>query len=120
MNCNPAITVAGRAKVGHSATEPILAVRFDSLGLAAVIDPQSRVFVKIDTEGCELRVLRGMQNFLGTHNVERVVAEVNDVLLDRLGGSRAELYRLMKQEGFMDPVAATLDDFDEVFIRKRP
>lgn len=103
---------------GDGSTESIVVMRFDSLGVGCLVEPSRRVFVKIDTEGCELQVLRGMQEFIVGHNVVRIVAELNDVLLGRLGGSRQEVYEFMRQLGFSGTVEATSHHYDEVFVRR--
>jgi FkbM family methyltransferase len=103
---------------GKGQKETILAMRFDSLGFEKLIAAERRVFVKIDTEGCELRALTGMREFLETHNVERIVAELDDVLLGRLGGSMEQVSNMLQSLGFVGTAASRSSHYDEVYIRK--
>jgi FkbM family methyltransferase len=67
----------------------------------AVIEPHEtlRTYVKIDVEGLELRVLRGLPRLLASRDVV-VQLELTDTLLRRDGGSAAELIELMRGHGY--------------------
>ena len=95
-----------------------------------------RTFMKIDVEGLELRVLKGLRETLD--RVTTVSVEVTDDWLVQQGGSAAELYAFMKEAGFqpllpkirwqmglfnprldMQPLAHPLaEQHDVLFVRK--
>jgi FkbM family methyltransferase len=57
------------------------------------------ILAKIDTEGYELKVLRGMGSILVQENVV-VICEVTDPWLRKLGSSACELFAMMADHGF--------------------
>ena len=71
----------------------------------AAFDPNKPILIKIDVEGFEVQVLRGMQSLLARPNV-MVVTEIADAKLRRAGHSREEVHRVLASFGF---VAHTID-----------
>jgi FkbM family methyltransferase len=71
----------------------------------AAFDPDKSTLIKIDVEGFEVQVLRGMQSLLARPNV-MVVTEIADAKLRRAGHSREEVHRVLASFGF---VAHTID-----------
>jgi FkbM family methyltransferase len=63
------------------------------------LDPAEPVLVKIDTEGHEYRVLKGMERLLA-HPKLVVVCEVTDEWLRRDGASAAAIFALMAEHGY--------------------
>ena len=57
-------------------------------------------FVKIDVEGAELRVLRGMEKLLQRDSGPYVLCEVTASYLKQVGDSAGELYALMDHFGY--------------------
>ncbi|CAD7769651.1 Methyltransferase FkbM domain protein [Candidatus Methanoperedenaceae archaeon GB50] len=55
--------------------------------------------VKIDVEGGELEVLRGMKNLLAKGKV-KIICEVHTTLLSSLGYSTQEITKLLNQYGY--------------------
>lgn len=62
--------------------------------------------VKIDVEGAEILVLKGMRPFLQAHQIQYVIFEVNQATLEVLGGSVSQLM------AFWDGLAYTLWKLD--------
>lgn len=71
----------------------------------AAFDPDQPTLIKIDVEGFEVQVLRGMQSLLARPDV-MVVTEIADAKLRRAGHSREEVHRFLASFGF---VAHTID-----------
>jgi FkbM family methyltransferase len=106
------------------------------------IADHERVLVKIDTEGYEYQVLKGMEHLLDHPNLV-MVCEVTDSWLRRIGASAAMIFELMARHGYsafaphagfrsrlsgysrrrliLSPLAAPIDDgrfqYDVVFAR---
>ncbi|HEV8066223.1 MAG TPA: FkbM family methyltransferase [Planctomycetaceae bacterium] len=66
----------------------------------AGFDPAKPTLIKIDVEGYEVQVLRGIQSLLARPNVI-VVTEIADAKLRRAGHSREELHSLLADFGFL-------------------
>lgn len=67
--------------------------------LIAVPEDSERVLVKIDTEGYEFQVLKGMERLLDHPNLV-LVCEVTDEWLRRAGASADEVFALMARHGY--------------------
>jgi FkbM family methyltransferase len=68
--------------------------------------------VKIDVEGAEMQVLRGMEKILTTFR-PRLIMELKSDALDNLGASMEEVLSLLRQHGYKR--AQTLDFQDSVW-----
>jgi FkbM family methyltransferase len=66
----------------------------------AAFDPAKPTLIKIDVEGYEVQVLRGIQSLLSRPNVV-IVTEIADAKLRRAGHSREELHSLLAGFGFV-------------------
>jgi FkbM family methyltransferase len=75
-------------------------------------------YVKIDVEGMELQVLRGMASFLDGPLVQKVIVEIDDQNLERFGGTRKDVYALMAARGFKPKYESPRAHYDEVFTRE--
>ncbi|EHQ53708.1 hypothetical protein ECTPHS_13642 [Ectothiorhodospira sp. PHS-1] len=75
------------------------------------------IHVKIDTEGYELEVLRGIQELLVAGRVKKLVVEVNDMHLQRFGADSASLYEFLEQFGYLPSMGLQSGHYDEVFFR---
>lgn len=60
---------------------------------------ESRVLIKIDVEGFEFRVLKGLGELLSSQKIALLV-EVTDTWLRELGSSASEIHCLLKSYGF--------------------
>lgn len=56
--------------------------------------------LKIDVEGAEERVMRGMRSTLGRVEVHRILLEINPVMLERMGSSPESLSGLLNDLGY--------------------
>ena len=72
--------------------------KVDMVTLDSTIDFVPKI-IKIDTEGCELKVLRGAQRILKEHK-PFVISEINKMALMEMGTSDAELGKFMTEMGY--------------------
>jgi FkbM family methyltransferase len=109
---------------GTVATERVEVRTLDSLALP-LLDPGARVFIKIDTQGYEDRVLDGANALLG--RACGVQLELSLVPLYEGQASREALMARMEAAGFsvwslwpgfFDPVNGRLLQFDATFFRE--
>ncbi|HUE16403.1 MAG TPA: FkbM family methyltransferase [Planctomycetaceae bacterium] len=101
----------------------------------AQLDPSKPTLIKIDVEGYEVQVLRGLQSLLAWPDVMLVI-EIADAKLRRAGHSREELHDILASFGLaphtihvrasrwrkdleLDPLAGPLpiDEYDALFAR---
>lgn len=97
-----AADAAVRSRVGPG---PVVArarvESFDTWAQEARIDRVD--IIKIDVEGDELTVLRGMTSALGRHRPRLIGVEIREYILKRAGGSAAEVRRALATAGY-EPV----------------
>jgi len=55
--------------------------------------------IKIDTEGCELKILQGATNLIKKHSPV-IIAEVNNFALEEMGTSKEEIFSYMYSLGY--------------------
>jgi FkbM family methyltransferase len=91
---------------------------FDSLPFARLLSSSQRVFVKLDTEGHEYSALVGMSQFLRRSNVISIIAELDEVLLNRFGHSVQEVVDLLFDIGFVAASDVTVEHGDYWFQRR--
>jgi FkbM family methyltransferase len=77
------------------------------------------VFVKIDTEGYEMEVLKGIQELLSANLVRKLVIEIDEVNLTKFGSSSAGVYEYLSSHGFTPELGLRPGHYDEVFVAKR-
>jgi FkbM family methyltransferase len=81
------------------------------------IPKSGRIGIKIDVEGAELNVLRGMPTLLTEDRVSFVVAEITPTFLRRFGDTKEALYKLMTCHGFRSLHDSEEWQYDDVFVR---
>jgi FkbM family methyltransferase len=80
---------------------------------------ERKVFVKIDCEGYEVGVLKGLEPLFGGASVEAVVIEIDAKLQARFGHTPKDVYDRMQTLGFEPTISSGEPHFDEVFIKSR-
>jgi FkbM family methyltransferase len=91
--------------------------------LDAMLDEarRRRVCMKIDVEGHELAVLRGLREAGLLARTAWAIVEIDPVHLSRFGAAAADLYRLMEDAGFACEKGCDFaDHYDEFFTRLMP
>ena len=83
--------------------------------LGALLRGRRVTLVKIDVEGAEVQVLRGLREFLARERHPKVVVEITPRFLAEFGTSRDELYALMCDIGYAPRLNHRCDQFDELF-----
>lgn len=87
-------------------------VRFDEWNHDRRLRPS---VVKIDVEGLELAVLRGMESLLTWHPPRTLVVELKEPLLERAGTTRSEVVKMLKGFGYLE---AESMEYNQVFRLK--
>jgi len=81
------------------------------LGIVQKID-----LVKIDVEGWEFEVLKGLAGLLDAKAIHKVVIEVTEQWLLKSGSSKQELYAWMNIRGYRALVNSNAWQYDEIFV----
>jgi FkbM family methyltransferase len=79
--------------------------------------PQVRV-VKMDVEGYEMTVLKGMTSFLPEMKHVKFILEINPTFLKKAGSSIDEVYAFFEQSGFTGLKGKSSRTYDETFYVK--
>lgn len=77
------------------------------------------IFIKIDTEGYELEVLKGVEELLSANLVRSLVIEIDETNLSRFGASAVLVYDYLAKYGFTPKLGLSTGHYDEVFIAKQ-
>jgi FkbM family methyltransferase len=95
-------TFTAHPDLENSARSQARLITFDAWrGEARLALPSRPAWVaKIDVEGYELRVLRGMRQALQARAFRGLVVEINDFTLRLAGTTAAEIYDLLAQAGY--------------------
>ena len=114
----------------NSLSQPVLVSRLENL--MELEKPINISLVKIDVEGFEFKVIKGMGNYLDS--IQALTCEINHEFLEQCGSSAKELFDYMKENGFISFCAeansndcweksdfnfnSRLNHFDVLFSRK--
>lgn len=83
--------------------------------LALLLSNRKAALVKIDVEGAEVMVLRGLRSYLMEYVPENVVVEITPRFLAYFGSSKRELYELMAEVGYKPMLNLDIKQYDEIF-----
>lgn len=75
--------------------------------------------IKIDVEGFEMEVIRGVQNSLRQGKIRKLIIEVTDQFLKKSGSSKAELFGFLSDCGYDPQVRSEAWQYDEVFVPRQ-
>ncbi len=114
----------------NSLSQPVLVSRLENL--MELEKPINISLVKIDVEGFEFKVIKGMGNYLDS--IQALTCEINHEFLEQCGSSAKELFGHMNENGFVSFCAEAnsndrweksdfnfncrLNHFDVLFSRK--
>jgi FkbM family methyltransferase len=72
--------------------------------------------VKIDVEGAEYRVLKGMETLLNNGKIDTLIVEITPMFLKKFGSTKDELYQYLEQKKFHPNTLKNEEwQYDEVF-----
>lgn len=75
------------------------------------------IYIKIDTEGYEYEVLRGLRLVLETGRVRALAVEIDERHLRRYASFPTEVYELLAEYGFSPRFGLRSGHYDEIFER---
>ncbi len=114
------LTHSGVSRVNEESETKVLAIGGAVLNdLLATLLASRATVVKIDVEGAEMSVLKGLgRSFLSSEFVRSVVVEIDQQLLRDFGSNSSEIYAFMAESGFV----ATIDSqanahYNEIFVK---
>ena len=100
----------------------ILVLGHESLSfLKTVTKERRKTIIKIDTEGAEYLVLKGLEPHLQEISPAKLIVELSDEHLKRFGNTKEQVYKLMESLGYQGTInvakSGDLDHYDEVFVK---
>lgn len=77
------------------------------------------LMIKIDTEGAEIEVLKGLGSVLSLANIKSIIIEIDEENLKKFGASASEVYIFMRDSGFVPTVreCGCSLHYDEIFVK---
>ena len=97
---------------------PVLIDRLDRI-LTSTMSGRSLIdLIKIDVEGYELQVLRGLLGHLQAKRILKLVIEITDSYLKQNGDSKEMLFDFMNEQGYQPTVHSSEWQYDELFVLK--
>jgi FkbM family methyltransferase len=73
---------------------------------------------KIDVEGAELMVLKGMEQMLNEHAVQRIIIEITPRFFKSFGYKKEDIYNFLSAYGYTSTINDVSQQYDELFILK--
>ena len=91
-----------------------------AMRLDSIINSENRKFhlVKIDVEGAELLVLKGMEEILKAHTIQRFVIEITPRFFKVFGYKKEDIYNFLLGYGYKSLINNDSEQYDELFILK--
>jgi FkbM family methyltransferase len=83
--------------------------------LPPLVEGRSIGLVKLDAEGAEVLILRGMRKFLAAYKPRHVVVEITPKFLSDFDTHKSEIYSIMKASGYLPKILSEDEQYDEVF-----
>jgi FkbM family methyltransferase len=94
---------------------PCAVLKFDDLSYL-IPDTKEIDLVKIDVEGAELQVLKGMANLLKTKRIKKLFVEITPTFLNDFGDNREELFQYLAMYGYKPKFNKYCFQYDELFL----
>jgi FkbM family methyltransferase len=91
----------------------------DFPGLTGLIGDR-RIVLKLDVEGYEVKALNALAELVRTHQVEKLIVEVDSRQLAHYGDTPAALYARMDALGYVPSRGVASHHYDEVFVPLAP
>jgi FkbM family methyltransferase len=92
------------------------AFRFDTIWSLISEADENIALMKIDVEGWELLVLRGMEDVLRCKKVKKIIMEITDSFFQENGYQKADIYKLLHSFGYVSLVNSNSYQYDEIFL----
>lgn len=91
-----------------------------TMRLDAILNSENKKFqlVKIDVEGAELLILKGMANMLKEHLIEKLVIEITPRFFKVFNYEKEDIYNYLSRFGYTSTFNSDSDQYDELFILK--
>ncbi len=91
-----------------------------SMRLDSIFNSENKKFhlIKIDVEGAELLVLKGMANLLQEHLIQKLVVEITPRFFKVFDYEKVDIYNFLSGFGYTSIVNSDSDQYDELFILK--
>ena len=83
------------------------------------ISKYNNIYLKIDTEGYEMHVLKGLNELFEQNFIRKIVIEIDDINLNKYGNNPKEIYDFLDMFGFRPIIGLNKGHYDEVFIEKK-
>lgn len=106
---------SGRSRISNRGSK-VQAQPLDSYFIQKEEGEKSDIYVKIDTEGFEMEVLRGMKHLLASKQVKGLAIEIDDRYLSRFGAHSKEVYEYMRYYRYRPKFGSHSEHYDEIFL----
>ena len=77
------------------------------------------IYVKIDTEGYEMFVLKGIQELFEEELIRKVVIEISEVNLKKYYSNSSQIYSFLEGYNFKPTLGLNVGHYDEVFVERK-
>jgi len=98
-------------------TSSVWMTSVDSIVSEVIAKEKAINLVKIDVEGYEMNVLRGLSNCLKEKRIDKMVVEVTDKFLKERGESKQSMIAYMKSFSYEPTIESDEWQYDEVFVK---